>query len=122
MGIYFIFVRPPLLPEDLQYIGMSSERLLATVPKLTSWLRLVFLVLGGYIVGAGVLLVHLALGAFAERKPYALLVAGLSGAFTTGLMSVANLFINSHFKFALLALTAVWLAALLCYGVTTRRP
>jgi hypothetical protein len=122
MGIYFIFVRPPLLPEDLQYMGTSSERLLATTPKLASWLRLVFTVLGGYIVGAGVLLVYLALGAFAERKPYALWAALLAGGFTTGLMSVANLFINSHFKFALLALTAVWLAALICYGFAARRP
>ncbi|XUW92764.1 hypothetical protein OH764_23550 [Burkholderia sp. M6-3] len=112
MGIYFIFVRPPLLPEDLRYMGLSSERLLVAMPKLTSWLRLVFTVLGGYIVGTGVLLVHLALGAFAERKPCALWVAWLSGSVTTGLMSVANLFINSHFKFIVLALTAVWLAAL----------
>jgi hypothetical protein len=51
--------------------------------------------------------VHLALGAFAERKSYALWVAWLSGSFTTGLMPVANLFINSHFKFILFALTAV---------------
>lgn len=122
IGIYFIFLRPPLLPEDLHYMGTSSERLLAATPKLASWLGLVFTVLGGYIVGAGVLLVHLALGAFAERKPYALLVAGLGGGFTTGLMSVANLFIDSHFKFTLLALTAVWLAALACYGLKTRRP
>ncbi len=92
------------------------------MPKLTSWLRLVFTVLGGYIVGAGILLVYLALGAFAERKPYALLVACLSGGFTTGLMSVANLFINSDFKVILLALTAAWLAALVCYVFKTRRP
>ncbi len=122
VGIYFIFIRPPLLPEDLQYMGLTSERLLATTPKLMSWLRLVFTVLGGYIVGSGLLLVHLALGAFAEREPYAFLVACLSGGFTTGLMSVANLLINSHFKFTLLALTAVWLAALICYGFKARRP
>ena len=122
MGLYFIFVRPPLLTEDLRYMGVSSERLLATTPKLVSWLRLVFIVLGGYIAGAGVLLVHLALGAFAERKPYALLVALLSGGFATGLMSVVNLFIDSQFKFALLTMTAMWLTALVCYVFHTRRP
>lgn len=73
-------------------------------------------------MGAGVLLVYPARGAFADRKPCALSAALLAGGFTTGLMSVANRFINSHFKFALPALTAVWLAALICYGFETRRP
>jgi hypothetical protein len=122
IGIYFIFIRPPLLPEDLRYMGTSSERLLAATPKLVRWLGLVFTVLGGYMVGAGVLLAHLALGAFAGRKPYAFLVAALGGGFTTGLMSVVNLVIDSDFKFILLAITTLWLAALICYGFKTRRP
>ena len=122
IGIYFIFIRPPLLPEDLRYMGTSSERLLAATPKLVRWLGLVFTVLGGYIVGAGVLLAHLALGPFAGRKPYAFLVAALGGGFTTGLMSVVNLVIDSDFKFILLAITTLWLAALICYGFKTRKP
>jgi hypothetical protein len=122
IGIYFIFIRPPLLPEDLRYIGMCSEGLLAATPKLVRRLELVFTVLGGYIVGAGVLLTHLALGAFAGRKPYAFLVAALGGGFTTGLMSVVNLVIDSDFKFVLFAITALWLGALICYVFKTRGP
>jgi hypothetical protein len=50
------------------------------------------------------------------------LVAALGGGFTTGLMSVVNLVIDSDFKFILLATTTLWLAALICYGFKTRRP
>ncbi|MFM0415933.1 hypothetical protein [Paraburkholderia aromaticivorans] len=121
IGFYFIFVRPPLLPEDLHYMAMSGEQLRAAAPRLTHWLGWVFTVLGGYIGGAGVLLVHLALGAFGERRPYAVLVAALAGILTTALMSVANLAIGSHFRFVLMALTAVWVAALVCSCLNTRR-
>jgi len=47
------------------------------------------------------------------------LVAALAGSLTTGLMSVVNLAIDSHFRFALLALAVVWVAALACYGHKT---
>jgi hypothetical protein len=119
IGAYFIFVRPPLLSEDLRYMGTSREQLQAIAPKLVLWLGWVFTVLGGYVVSTGVLLVHLALGALADRKPHAALVATLAGSFTIGLMSVVNLVIDSDFKFVLLALAAVWVAALVCYGRKT---
>ena len=47
IGAYFIFVRPPLLSEDLRYMGTSREQLQAIVPKLVLWLGWVFTVLGG---------------------------------------------------------------------------
>lgn len=121
IGLYFIFVRPPLLPEDLHYMAVSSEQLQTMAPRLTLWLGWVFTVLGGYVGGTGVLLVHLALGAFAERKPYAVLTAALAGILTTALMSAVNLLIGSHFRFALLVVTAVWAAALVCSGLKTLR-
>ena len=53
VGAYFILIRPPLLPEDLRYLGTSQTALDAAVPHLTLWLNHVFLVLGGYISATG---------------------------------------------------------------------
>ena len=32
LGLYFIFLRPPLLPEDLRYIGASLAQIQNTLP------------------------------------------------------------------------------------------
>jgi hypothetical protein len=114
VGFYFIFLRPPLLPEDLRFMAVSREQLQAVAPRLVLWLRWVFTVLGGNMAGIGMLLVHLAFGAFAERKRHALAAAAGAGTVSIGLMSVVNVFINSDFKLALLGLTTLWAAALAC--------
>ncbi|MEX3634570.1 hypothetical protein [Paraburkholderia sp. BR14320] len=114
VGIYFIFARPPLLPEDVRYLAVSTAQLQADVPRLMLWLRWVFTVLGGYIAATGVLFVHLAMGAFADRKRYAIVVAAVAGALSVGMMSVVNLIIDSDSKQALLVLTAIWGVALVC--------
>ena len=46
MGIYFIFLRPPLLPEDYKYIGTTSAEIQENIPQLTVWLQKVFWVMG----------------------------------------------------------------------------
>ena len=49
MGGYFILARPPLLPEDLRYLGSSAMRVEVRLPHLASWLQNVFTVMGGFI-------------------------------------------------------------------------
>ena len=49
MGVYFALIRPTLLPEDIRFIGLSSEQLQATAPGLRNWLDKVFWVMGGYV-------------------------------------------------------------------------
>ena len=39
LGLYFIFLRPPLLPEDPRYMGSSLSEIQATLPGLLPWLR-----------------------------------------------------------------------------------
>ncbi len=46
IGVFFLFVRPPLLPEDLRFLGRSSNEIDELVPQLKTWLRRVFTVLG----------------------------------------------------------------------------
>ena len=37
-GLYFVLLRPPLLPEDTRYMGLSAAELDAVRPRLEAWL------------------------------------------------------------------------------------
>jgi hypothetical protein len=52
-GIYFLFLRPPLLPEDVRFTGVDPRSL---DPRMMSWLRIVFRTWGGFFAGFGILL------------------------------------------------------------------
>ena len=64
MGIYFGFLRPPLLPEDLKYMGASLTQIQSVIPGLQPWLTRVFGVLGGYLFATGLLTVYVAVTGF----------------------------------------------------------
>jgi hypothetical protein len=49
-GLYFILLRPSLLPEDVRYMGLSAAQLDAVRPQLEVWLTQVFRVMGGYVL------------------------------------------------------------------------
>ena len=49
VGIYFIFLRPPLLPEDTRFMGNSLEQVRTAIPGLEGWLKRVFIVMGGFM-------------------------------------------------------------------------
>jgi hypothetical protein len=57
IGVFFVFVRPPLLPEDLRFLGRTISEIDEFVPRLRPWLRRVFAVLGGHAIAAGSLTV-----------------------------------------------------------------
>jgi hypothetical protein len=116
LGTYFIFVRPALLPEDPRFIGTLLERLREAAPGLEAWLRIVFTVMGGFMVGAGVLTVFLARTVVPARLKgtgWALALAGLP---TVVLMSVMNFVLHSDFRWVLLMPALVWVAAIALYA------
>lgn len=115
MGLYFLFFRPPLLPEDWRYMGTTLEQVTATVPGLLSWLPKVFTVLGGYIISTGVLTCYLAWTCLRARSSGALAVAWLSGATSIGLMVAVNFVIQSDFRWALVLLAFPWIATAFLY-------
>lgn len=39
LGLYFIFIRPGLLPEDLRYMGTTMGNVDFNLPKLLNWLH-----------------------------------------------------------------------------------
>ncbi|QNM96771.1 hypothetical protein [Chitinimonas koreensis] len=116
LGLYFIFIRPALLPEDPRFMGTTLEQIRSNFPGLLLWLPRVFWVMGGYMVSSGLLTFHLARTSFCSRTAGAAWVAALSGLSSIGLMVVVNFLIDSDFKWLLLAFTAPWLAALWLYS------
>lgn len=110
MGLYFAFLRPALLPEDLRYIGASMAELQSAMPALLTWLDRVFGVLGGFMVAAGLPAVYFA--ATSKGNPAALGVVAFCGLAAVGWMVIVNFAIDSDFKWLLLALTLPWAFAL----------
>ena len=115
LGLYFVFLRPPLLPEDPRFMGTTLVELQANVPGLQIWLRRVFWVMGGYMFTTGLLTFYLAVTAFRARARGVALVVALAGLASIGLMAVVNFIIASDFKWLILSFTLPWATAIVLY-------
>ena len=112
VGFYFIVLRPPLLPEDVRYMGLSTAQLDAVRPHLEAWLTHVFSVMGGYVVATGVLTIAVAATSFRTRDWIAVTGALAAGIASIGWMTAVNFEIDSDFKWALLGMALVWACSL----------
>jgi hypothetical protein len=115
MGLFFIFLRPALLPEDLRYMGLTGSQVNEDIPGLANWLQKVFWVMGGYIFSSGVLTVFISQTTFRKHLPGSFGFIALAGISSIGLMTVANFIIDSDFKWVLLSFTSLWAASLTLY-------
>lgn len=113
MGVYFIDLRPPILPEDARYIGASLAQLEASVPRILPWLARVFTVLGGQMIATGSLTIYVAVTSFRRPTKATIAVVAFSGLASMGMMVIINFLIDSDFKWILLAFTLPWFVALL---------
>ena len=115
LGIYFVFLRPALLPEDPRFIGLSLEAIRAAAPGLERWLGHVFNVMGGFLVASGVMTILVARRSIAQHDigTFAgLMIAGVTG---VALMSATNFLLHSDFRWPLLLPALLWLVGLVCY-------
>ena len=117
LGLYFIFLRPPLLPEDPRFMGTSLATIHASVPGLLTWLSRVYWVLGGFMFTTGLLTGYLALSSFRQRVRGAAAMAALTGLSSIGWMATVNFMIASDFTWLLLAFTFPWPLALMLYWI-----
>jgi hypothetical protein len=115
IGLYFLWLRPALLPEDARYLGATLQELSTVAPGISRWLDRVFWVLGGYIVATGVLTVYLAATALRARARGAGVAVAVAGAVSIGSMAVVNVVIDSDFKVPLVAVAALWGVAMVLY-------
>ena len=106
LGLYFIFIRPALFPEDPRFMRTTLEHIRVAFAGLLLWLPRVFWVMGGYMVFTGLLTCYLARTSFRSRAPGATWVAALGAVTSIGLMVVVNFIIDSDFRWLLLLFTA----------------
>ena len=116
MGIYFVLLRPPLLPEDLRYMDYTLQTTKKNIPGLLNWLQKVFWVMGGYILTTGLLIVFISFTSFRIRQRGAFSIVALAGVSSIGSMTVVNFIIGSDFKWLLLIFTLPWAISLILYS------
>lgn len=114
LGLYFVCLRPALLPEDPRFMGTSMEAIESMVPGLKGWLRNVFIVMGGFMAACGVLVLHLARTVFTFRRNVTTGAFVVTGLLTVALMSAMNFALHSDFRWILLAPVLLWLAGSAC--------
>ena len=112
VGFYFILLRPPLLPEDVRYMNLSTAQLDAVRPHFEAWLTHVFSVMGGYVVATGVLTITVAATSFRTRDRIAAVGVLVAGVASIGWMAIVNFEINSDYKWVLLGMALVWACGL----------
>ena len=113
LGLYFMFIRPALLPEDLRYMQANARELQDILPGLQRWTQRVFTVMGGFMAASGLLTINVALRLCAVRTKVAQAMLTLAGVLSVGLMSVTNFRLDSNFKWLLLIPPLVWAFGLL---------
>ena len=111
-GLFFIVLRPPLLPEDMRYMGLPATQLDIVRPQLGAWLTQVFRVMGGYIVGTGILTITLAVSSFRAHRWSAAIGAAFGGASSIGTMAIINFKLDSDFKWVILFMALLWACSL----------
>ena len=113
MGAYFALLRPPLLPEDMRYVGISLTEIQSAIPRFLPWISRVFGVLGGYMFATGLLTTALAASSFRTGKPLPTAIVVISGLASIGWMATTNFLIDADFNWLLLAFTLPWLIAIM---------
>ena len=122
VGVYFILLRPPLLPEDIRYMDLPAAQLDILWPRLELWLTHVFRVMGGYVLATGVLAVTLAATAFRAHQTGAAIGVLVGGAASIGWMAVVNFMIDSDFKWVLLGMALLWACSLVLFWFERKAP
>jgi hypothetical protein len=113
LGLYFVFIRPPLLPEDSPFMGASLAEIQSAIPGLSIWLRRVFWVMRGFMLATGLLILYMATTAVPHLTRGARLVIALASLMSIGWMTIVNFMIASDFKWLLLAFNVPWILTLI---------
>jgi hypothetical protein len=113
LGLYFVVIRPPLLPEDPRFMGASLADIQSAIPGLAIWLRRVFWVMGGFMFATGLFTIYIGSMITSHSTRNARLVLALASLTSIGWMTIVNFMIASDFKLLLLVFNLPWILALI---------
>lgn len=111
IGAYFAILRPAFLPEDLRFIGGGAPETLLPSGGTASWIRQVFVVLGGYAFATGLYTAHAAVVAIRAQRPMPVLLLSIAGLSSVGTMVMVNFAVGSDFRVLIAMLGALWTVA-----------
>lgn len=111
-AIFFLLLRPPLLPEDIRHTGIDVSSL---PPAFLDWLRIVFRTWGGFIAGFGIVLLGIGTFTLTGRARWLHWSTAAAVLVAFGRFLFSNIVLASDFLWfiSLLSLLAFGTAALL---------
>lgn len=108
-GLYFVFVRPSLLPEDVVFTGIDPKVL---PQQFLNWLGIVFATWGGFTSGFGLTLIGLGASLITGTPVWLRWGAALGILTAFGRFLASNIIIESDFLWFIALLFLLALAAI----------
>ena len=118
LGVYMAVVRPPLLPEDVRFLGVAPSSL---PPSLLRWLSIVFATWGAFITAFGVVLFGVASALRTARTNVLRWATALALMIVFGRFLWSNLVLRSDFLWFIALVFLLSMAAVLMLVCTGRR-
>jgi hypothetical protein len=110
-GVYFLFFRPAMLPEDILFTSVPLERL---PPQMSEWLQIVFRTWGGFMVGFGFLLMAVASYLLTGRVSILRRGVALAILIAFSRFLASNLSLHSDYLWFVWLLSAIAAVTILC--------
>lgn len=115
-GIYFLGIRPTLLPEDIRFTGIDE----ATLPQaFLDWLGVVFRTWGGFITGFAIVIIGIGVSTFSGDAKWLRYgtAAGILVAF--GRFAYSNVVISGDY---LIFIASMFVVALIAAALLLWKP
>ena len=114
-AVYFLVLRPPLLPEDIRHTGIDPGML---TEEFLAWLAIVFRTWGGFIAGYALALLGVGLFMVTGKVRWLYWPVSLGAVIAFGRFLLSNIVLSSDFLWfiSFLFLLAVVAATLLAFS------
>ncbi|WP_011583191.1 MULTISPECIES: hypothetical protein [Chelativorans] len=110
-GIYFLGIRPALLPEDIRFTGIDE----ATLPQaFLDWLGIVFRTWGGFITGFGIVLTGIGVATFSGDARWLRYGTAAGILVVFGRFAYSNVVIGGDY---LIFIASMFVLALICAAI-----